>query len=92
MNLNVFATLSPGRWRRKTDDLPANMLAIAEMLQALVVVVVVVNSKDSRMVVATKRSFFVAIDGLDGPTPLSFRGKAEHPRKVFQAEIVCMRS
>ena len=70
--MHVFATLSPGRWRRKTDDLPANMLAIAEMLQALVVVVVVVDSKDSRMVVATKRSFLVAIDGLDGPTRLSF--------------------
>ena len=39
---------------------------------ALVVVVVVADSKDSRMVVATKRSFLVAIDGLDGPTPLSF--------------------
>ena len=73
MNLNVFATLSPGRWRRKTDDLPANMLAIAEMLQALVVVVVVVDSKDSRMVVATKRAFLVAIDGLDGPTTIVFQ-------------------
>ena len=57
------------------------MLAISEMLRdrvgirlgtALVVVVVVADSKDSRMVVATKRSFLVAIDGLDGPTPLSF--------------------
>ena len=71
--MHVFATLSPGRWRRKTDDLPANMLAIAEMLQALVVVVVVVDSIDSRMVVATKRAFLVAIDGLDGPTTIVFQ-------------------
>jgi hypothetical protein len=49
------------------------MLAITEMLQALVGgVLVVVDSKGSRMVVATKWSFLVAIDGLDGPTPLCF--------------------
>ena len=62
-----------GRWRRVADDRPANMLAITEMLQALVVVVVVVDSKDSRMVVATKRSFLVAIDGLDCRMRVSFR-------------------